>query len=140
MTRPVSLLPDAELAVIAYLRGRSEITAILPAARITTALPSVPAWPALLVQRSGGRPVAAERLDAADMVIDAVGTDKAQCSLLARTAAAVLVAAAGTQVPEAGAVIQSAELGQGPMWLPDTQSNPPLARYMVRVTAYLTAQ
>lgn len=140
MTRPVSLLPDAELAVIAYLRGRPEITAILPASRITTALPSVPVWPALLVQRNGGRPVVQERLDRADMVLDAVGTDKAQCSLLARTAAAVLVAAAGTQVLEAGAIVQSVQLEQGPMWLPDIQSNPPLARYVVRVTAYLTAQ
>ena len=60
--------PDAELALIQYLRSRSEITSLVPAARITTVRPQEPTYPLVLIQRIGGTSLAWNAIDEAAYV------------------------------------------------------------------------
>jgi hypothetical protein len=131
------VLPDAELAVIQYLRSRSELTALVPSARITTARPNTPTYPLVLVQRIGGTSLSWNAIDEAALQVDVVAgaDDKYLASRISRTVAACILAIANDTVSEG--VLVSAVEEVGPQWIPDTVVVPPLARYVARFRVFL---
>lgn len=132
MAYPITVLPDAELAIIQYLRARSEVTALVPASRITTTLPPKAVFPAVTVKRIGGTALHWARVDEVAVQVD-VWHDYAkrgECQDLARTVRAAILAIYGDQVAEANLVSASEEVG--PQWLPDTVTVPPLSRFVGR--------
>lgn len=134
MANPVAAAPDDELAVIQYLRLAPEVTALIPAARITTELPPSPVYPVVLIQRIGGVGIW-PALDEPAQQIDVVGGTKAQCKTLALTVRAAILAIANDVVP--AAVLASASEEVGPSWLPDTVPVPPIPRYTARYRVLL---
>jgi hypothetical protein len=138
MPRPLSVLPDATLAVIQYLRTVAAVTSIVPAEQILTRLPSSPTYPVVLVTRIGGVAAVPQRVDEASIQIDAVGGDEATSSVAARTVRAAILAIANDTVPEA--VLVSGFDLTGPQWIPDATVTPPLSRFVARYSVYLTPQ
>lgn len=135
MSYPVNVLPDSELALIEYLRGRSEITALVPAARITTTLPPKPTYPVVLIQRAGGLADAWQQIDEPAFQVDVVGGSRYQCQQLARTVRACILAIFNDAVTEAVLVSASEEVAI--QWFPDTVVTPPLSRFVARYRVLL---
>lgn len=137
MPDPIVPLPDDELALIQYLRGRTQVTDLVPAERITTALPPSPTYPYVLVQRIGGNTT--ERplwLDSPTLQVDVLGPpDRAACKRLTQVVRASVIAIANDTVP--AGVLASAAEEVPPQWLPDTLSNPPLPRFTARYRVVL---
>lgn len=129
MANPLTVLPDTALALIQYLRLRPEVTALLPAGNILTAIPSAATYPYVLVTPAGGIGIW-PALDDASLQVDTVGGTQASCSLIARTVRAAVWAIANDTVP-AGVLVSGAE-ELGPQWIPDTIPVVPLARYVAR--------
>lgn len=132
MSYPISVLPDAELAIIQYLRAHSEVTDLVPAARITTTLPPKAVFPAVTVKRIGGTALHWARVDEAAVQVD-VWHDYAkrgECQDIARAVRATVLAIYGDKVDEANLVSASEEVG--PQWLPDSVTVPPLSRFVAR--------
>jgi hypothetical protein len=135
MPAPVNVLPDAELAVIQYLRARSEVTALVPADRITTTLPPKPTYPVVLIQRIGGVAPVWQRLDEPAIQVDVVGGSRYDCHKLARTVRACLMAIRNDTVTEGVLVLVAEEVAL--QWMPDMVPVPPLPRYTARFTVLL---
>lgn len=135
MAYPISVLPDGELAVIQYLRSRSEVTTLVPADRITTALPPNPVYPVVLVKRIGGIANAWQRIDEPALQVEVVGGSRYQCQALARTVRACILAIYNDTVSEAVLVSASEEVGI--QWMPDEVVVPPLPRYVARYQVLL---
>jgi hypothetical protein len=135
MPYPLSVLPDAELALIQYLGSIPEVVALVPVGRITTQLAPSPIYPVVLISRAGGVPVVWQALDEPAFQVDVVGGDKATCSLLMRTVAAAILAIRNDIVAEA--VLSSAVEEVGPAWLPDTIPVPPIPRYVARFRVFM---
>lgn len=129
MPNPVATLPDDELALIQYLGLVPEVTALVPAARITTELPPTPVYPAVLISLVGGVDVA-RGIGEPAVQVDVVGGTKGQCKRLTLAVKAAILAIANDVVPEG--VLSSASEEVGPSWLPDTIPTPPLPRYVAR--------
>lgn len=132
MTYPITVLPDAELALIQYLRAQSVVTNLVPAERITTTLPPKAVFPAVTLRRIGGTAIHWSRVDEASVQVD-VWHDYAkrgECQDIARAVRAAVLAIYGDQVAEANLVSASEEVG--PQWLPDTVTTPPLSRFVAR--------
>lgn len=129
------VLPDAELALIQYLRTRSEVTSLVPAARITTVRPKTPTYPLVLIQRIGGESLAWNAIDEAAYQVDVVGGSRYDCQKLARTIAACILAIANDTVSEG--VLVSAQEEVGPQWVPDSVVVPPLPRFVARYRVLL---
>lgn len=130
MALPVNIAPDGELALIQYLRSRSEITDLLSADRITTQRPQTPTYPLILVSRIGSQSLAWNALDEVAFQVDVVGDTRYNCQKIARTIAGCVLAIANDTVSEG--VLASAFEEVGPQWLPDTVVVPPLSRYVAR--------
>lgn len=135
MALPITVLPDAELAVIQYLRSRTEVTSLVPAARITTTLPTEPTYPVILVKRIGGLAKAWQQIDEPALQVEVVGGSRYQCQQIARTVRACLLAIFNDTVTEA--VLASASEEVGIQWIPDTVVVPPLPRYVARYQVLL---
>jgi hypothetical protein len=136
MARPIVVLPDAPLAVIQYLRQRTEVTTLVPAARITTAIPPKNVqYPLILVQRAGGQPLVKEFIDEAAIQISVLGGSQYDCSQVMRTVSAAMVAIANDKV-DAG-VLVSGFVEVGSQWIPDTTTVPPLSRFIARFAVLL---
>lgn len=135
MPYPINILPDAELAVIQYLRARSEVTSLVPASRITTALPSSATYPYITVTRAGGNALQAWAIDQPSLQIDVWGGLKEDCYAVAAAIRACIVAIRNDQVSEATLVSGFEELG--PQWMPDMVTTPPLSRYVARYQVVL---
>ena len=135
MAWPVNVLPDSELALIQYLRNRTEVTALVPADRITTTLPPKPTYPVVLVQRIGGIAEAWQAIDEPAYQVEVVGGSRYQCQTLARTVRACILAIRNDTVSEAVLVSASEEVGI--QWIPDAVVVPPLARYVARYRVLL---
>ena len=137
MALPVNVAPDAELALIQYLRSRTEITSLVPSARITTTRPTSPTYPLILVQRIGGTSLAWNAIDEAAYQIDVVAgvDDRYLCQRIARTIAGCVLALANDNVTEG--VLASASEEVGPQWMPDMVVVPPLARFVARYRVLL---
>ncbi len=136
MAFPLASLPDDELALIQYLRSVPEVTALVPAARITLELPPSPTYPVVLVQRAGGQAIWPALDDAALQVdvVNAAGGRRA-CKVLAQTVRAAILAIANDVTAEA--VLASAFEEIGPQYIPDTVPVPPLPRYTARYRVLL---
>ena len=129
MPYPIVAAPDDELAVIEYLRGLTQVTALVPAASITTQLPPSPVYPVVLIQRIGGQMIW-PALDEPAIQVDVLGVTKVAAKTLMMVIRAALLAIANDIVP--AAVLASAYEEVGPSWLPDTIPIPPVPRYVAR--------
>jgi hypothetical protein len=127
---PITPYIDDELALIQYLRGTVEVTALVPAAQITTELPNEPVWPHVLVQRVGGSALVRLAVDEPVLQVDVLGGTKFACKQLAQTIEAAILAIANDVV--GGGVLSSGWEEVGPQWLPDTVPVPPTSRYVAR--------
>jgi len=131
---PITVLPDDELALIQFLRTVPEVTALVPAERITAQLGPQPTYPAVLIHRVGGTAATepGRWLDWASLQVDVYGpADRRACKALAQTVRAAVLAIANDTVDEG--VLCSASEEVPPQWLPDnTLSNPPLPRFTAR--------
>lgn len=136
MALPLALAPDDELALIQYLRTVTAVTALCPAARITTELAPSPTYPVVLVQRAGGSAIA-PGIDEPALQVDVVAapTQRKACKDLALTVRAAILAIANDQVAEG--VLCSASEELGPQWFPDTVPSTPLPRYTARYAVVL---
>jgi hypothetical protein len=130
MPNPLSILPDDELAILQYLRTIGQVTALVPASSILTALPPSPVYPYVLITRGGGQSPDFRAMDLPAIQVDTLATDKHQAKALMLTVRAAILAIANDIVPEA--VLASAYEEVGPSWLPDTIPVPPIPRYTAR--------
>jgi hypothetical protein len=135
MAYPISVLADAELAVIQYLRSVSAVTDLVPSARITTTLAPKPTYPVILVQRIGGTSKAWQRIDEPALQIEAVGGSRYQCQQVAATVRAALMAIRNDTVSEATLVSAVEEVGI--QWIPDAVVTPPLPRFVARYRVFI---
>lgn len=129
MPDPLLVLPDPILVLIQYLRARPEITALVPAASIVTALPTNPVGQYVLLTWAGGQGIW-PAVDDAAIQIDTMYGDKAACSLLMRTVRAAVWAIRNDTV--AAGSLGSAIEELPPQWLPDTVPVIPISRFMAR--------
>ena len=134
MPYPIVAAPDDELAVIQYLRGLAQVTALVPAASITTELPSSPVYPVVLIQRIGGQMIW-PALDEPAVQVDVLGVTKADTKTLTMVVRAAILAIANDIV--SAAVLSSAYEEVGPSWLPDTVPVIPIPRYTARYRVLL---
>lgn len=132
MPSPINNLPDAELALIQYLRARTEVTNSVAANRIITTLPPKPVADAVyvLIKRIGGSQEWWGRIDHAAIQVDVYGGSRYNCQYAARIVRAAVLAIAGDQVDEATLVSASEEVG--PQWMPDMVPVPPVSRFVNR--------
>lgn len=135
MANPISVLPDAELALIQYLKAQPLVTALVSGERITTTLPPKPSYPHVTIKRVGGTAVAWQHIDSAALQVDVWGGSRYDCQRIARTIRAAIVAIYNDQVNEAILVSGFEEVG--PQWLPDTVTVPPLSRFTARFQVLL---
>lgn len=124
----ITLLPDAESLVSAYLRTREEVTD-LAAQRVFTILPTNKAFPLVRVVRVGGAPLFSRPLyiDVPRVQIDVWADTKKAAWQLAETCRAVM-ALAHLASHEEG-VVSNVALG-GLLWQPDTDFKPAKPRYL----------
>jgi hypothetical protein len=134
MAYPITVLPDGELAVIQYLRSRTEVTTLVPADRITTALAAQPTYPVILVRRIGGL-VKSWHIDEPAFQVEVVGGTRYQCQQIARTVRACILAIRNDTVTEATLTSGFEEVGI--QWIPDNVVVPPLPRYVARYQVLL---
>lgn len=137
MSYPINVMPDDELAILQYLRSVSVVTALVPAARITTELPAQAVYPAVTIKRAGGTAAQWQRIDEPAIQVDVYGPEsRYDCKKLAQTVRAAILAIANDVVAEATLVSAYEELG--PQWFPDTElSVKPLPRYTARYRVLL---
>ena len=135
MAMPVHILPDAELALIQYLRSRTEVTNLVPADRITTVRPPEPTYPLIQVMRIGGGSTSWGHIDEPAYQVDVIGGSRYQCQRIARTIRACILAIANDTVSEGTLASGSEEVGI--QWIPDSVVVPPLARYVARYRVFL---
>jgi hypothetical protein len=135
MAMPIKVLPDAELALIQYLRSRTEVTNLVPADRITTTSPAEPTYPLVRVMRIGGGSTSWGLIDEPAFQVDVVGGSRYQCQRIARTVRACILAIANDTVSEGTLASGSEEVGI--QWIPDSVVVPPLPRYVARYRVYL---
>lgn len=135
MAFPITVLPDGELALIQYLRSRTEVTTLVPAERITTALAPNPTYPVILVQRIGGNAKAWQKIDEPAFQVEVVGGTRYQCQQIARVVRACILAIRNDTVTEATLVAGFEEVGI--QWIPDNVVVPPLPRFVARYQVLL---
>lgn len=129
---PLSVLPDAELLAVGYLRGQAEVAAIV-GTRVYTELPAAPVFPLLTLHRFGGVPTVPRRLDAARVQVEAWAETKFAARALAATAQAALFEMVGTF---ASGVVTGVSYDLGLTWSPDTDVEPPRPRYIFGVIVH----
>jgi len=132
MPNPLYVLPDLDLALLAYYRARTEIMAILPGtSSIATQLPSgfVSPAPFVVLNVLGGGGIWPALGDDA-VGIDCYGSDKITAGKLARTVRAATWAISNDII--GGATLCSADEEVGPQWFPDAAPTIPLPRYVAR--------
>jgi hypothetical protein len=135
MAFPINVLPDAELAIIEYLRSRTEVTSLVPSDRITTTRPPKPTYPLVTVMRIGGTATAWQQIDEPALQIDVIGGSRYQCQQIARTIRACILAIRNDTVTEGVLVSGTEEVG--PQWLPDQVVVPPLPRFVARYRVFI---
>jgi hypothetical protein len=129
---PLRLQVDVERLAADYLRGRTEISAIV-GTRVSNALPKTPTYPYLIGSRFGGVADHLAWLDRARLQFEAWGTSKGNANLLARTALAAL-----HEMPlatHALGVVTNVAQELGLTWSPDETTDQP--RYVFGVAVYL---
>ena len=134
MANPVYVQPDAVLAMLQYLRLRTELTTLIAADHLVTEIPTTPTYPYVLVQLAGGSGIW-PAIDNPTMQVDAIGGTKVQCSLIARTVRACIWSIANDVVP--AGVLSSSHEEMAPAYIPDTVPTPPLPRFTARYSVLL---
>jgi hypothetical protein len=131
----VTLRPDAERLVSAYLRAAPELEPLV-ADRIYTAMPArIGAEPFLLIQRIGGSPPFPRPLvlDEALLQLDAYGGTKRQAWTVGETVAQLLGLLPGSYEEEVVSGIEVGEL----RWTPDETWKPPRPRYLLDASVFV---
>lgn len=130
----VTLLPDIEQLLSAFLRDQAEVTALV-GQRVYTALPTSTTFPAVRLTRFGGAPVRQRpvHLDAADIQLDAFGGPKATALEIAETCRAVI----WHRLPgeHAEGIVTGVDLG-ALAYSPDDTYTPAKPRYLFTATVY----
>lgn len=130
MPNPIHVLPDPLLGTIHYLRSINELTALLPANHILTAIPAQSTdFPYIIVSWGTGEgewPA----IDHPSIQIDVIGGSRELCNQIARTVRAAIWAIANDVFD--GMILASGEDITSPQWIPDTTFTPPLSRYTAR--------
>jgi len=134
MANPVAVMPDAVLALMQYLRLRSELTTLIANDHIVTEIPASPTYPYVVVQEGGGTGIW-PAIDEPALQVDTVGGTKAQCSAIARTVRACIWAIANDVVP--AGVLCSGSDTMRMAYIPDTVPTPPLPRFTARYSLTL---
>lgn len=124
-----SVMPDGELALIQYLRSRTEVTSLVPSERITTTRPAEPTYPLVTVMRIGG--LANDwQIDSPALQVEVIGGSRYQCQQIARAIRACVLAIRNDVVSEATLASGAEEVGI--QWIPDSVVVPPLPRFVAR--------
>lgn len=128
----ITLLPDVEKVISAYLRSRAEVAALVEG-RVYTEIPKMPVFPLVRLMRVGGEPLTTRPLyiDQALLQIDAFGGPKALARQIAETCRHVLSEAHLTS--HSGASVDNVEFGSF-QWLPDPTFEPAKPRYSFDVS------
>lgn len=113
----VTLAADVEKIVSAYLRSRSEVTALV-SDRVYTEIPSDATVPLVVLNRLGGAPVRSRQLwlDSARLQFDCYGGSKKTTLTVAETVRACLWDAA--TATHTGGTVTAVTFGEL-LWLPD---------------------
>lgn len=131
---PLDVLPDANLAVIQYLRSLTQITTLVASDHIISQIPTVPSYPYILVQLAGGQGVW-PGLDKPTVQIDCMGGLQEDANLIARTVRAAIWAISNDVVTEG--ILASGFDEMPPSWMPDMSVTPPISRYTARYKVIL---
>lgn len=132
---PNAVLPDVEAVAIAYLKSHAGLTAVIPAAQISSSVAgNVNDAGALTINRTGGTAPEPRWLDRAVLDVNAWATTKQQASLMIRTALAALHDMA--QHHGSFGVVSGVDDILGPQWVPDDSRTPTLPRYLASVAVY----
>ena len=131
-----NLFPDAEAVSIKHLR-----TAGISAGRVYGDIPNGPTWPLVTLHRAGGTPAQENRLDRAQIQINAWAISKPEARLIAAQARQSIRALAGQRVSvtyegqEVGGFVTAVTdvMGLTPIRDPDTGRY----RYFFQVAIYL---
>ena len=134
MPNPITPGPDATLALLQYLRLRPELTALIPAAKIVTEIPTNPTYPYVLVTLGGGTSIW-PALDEPSMQVDTFGGSKALCGQIARMVRACIWSIANDVVP--AGVLVSGDDEMPPAYVPDAVMSPPQPRYVARYSVLM---
>lgn len=126
----VDILPDAELITIDYLLAQPSMTATV-GSRVATSSPSNPVYPYLVVERIGGVPLIAARLDNARLQVSAWGATRKSAHDTAQLARSLLHRMRNYQHP--AGVVAGVEDDLGLAWLPDTARTPATPRFVFAV-------
>jgi hypothetical protein len=127
----LTILPDVEAIVSAYLRSHPDVAALV-SDRVYTRIPRNPTFPLLRLWRIGGAPVYSTplMLDAALLQIDAFGGSISQTRTLAATAMAALA-----DLPDGHPNVRGCDFGALASD-EDPSYEPPKPRYRFDVTVY----
>ena len=134
MAYPILTQADDELALLQYLRSRTEVTTLVSAANIILDLPPNPVYPYILVLRAGGSQILPD-IDDTALQVDVLGPTRGTSKRLALMVRAAILAIANDVVPEG--VLCSAIEEIAPQWMPDTIPVPPQPRYTARYRVIL---
>lgn len=128
MTEPLTIMPNMEAVVSAFLRDQPEVVDLI-ADRVYTALPDRVEFPAVRVTQITDRKLTSRPLWISEFVmqIEAFGGSKAQASTLARTCEGVIAARMVGTLD--GAVIAGVDPG-GLEDIPDDEYEPARPRFL----------
>lgn len=125
---PLLIGPDLEAAVIAGLKATAAWTAVVPAGRLATRLPTDPTLPYVTVRQMGGRAPATVWVDGSLFQFEVWAASSAQASQVARTLRATLQELHNTT--QAGVVL-SVDARSTPFSMPDDSYTPARDRYIL---------
>jgi len=134
MANPVYVQPDAVLALMQYLRLRTELMALIASDHIVTEIPASPTYPYVVVQEGGGTGIW-PAIDEPALQVDTVGGTKAACSLIARTVRACIWSISSDVVP-AGTLCSGFDQMRM-AYIPDQIPTPPLPRFVARYSVLM---
>lgn len=132
----VDVLPDAPKLAREWLLTQTDLTSLV-GTRISTRSPATTIYPYLTLQRIGGVPVVAERLDVARIQVDCWAETEGTASRVARVARAALHRMEGYTNAEAACTAVEDDLGLS--WQPDTTRTPPTPRFLFGLALYVHA-
>jgi hypothetical protein len=125
------ILGDVELLAVEWLKAQAAIVAEVDA-RVYTALPHKPAFPAIRLFRVGGFLPIEQHLDVPRLQVEAFALSRYDARIVAATAQAALHAMTGVH---AEGVVTAVLDGTGLTWSPDPPTNRP--RYLFDVLVYI---
>lgn len=125
------LLPDAEKLVVDYLRNHSDVDTLVDG-RVSTAQPSSPDYPLVIVGRLAGLAQERDWLDTPVLQIDVWADKREEAWQVMCVVRAAMTSSEISGVHTLGTVTGTEETA-GPTWFPDPVTNRPRFTYDVQV-------